>query len=357
MNRIQAVFELARPPFKLSVDLDLPGWGVTAFFGPSGSGKTTLLRLIAGLDQAPGGRLSVDGETWQDGRTFLPVHRRPLGYVFQDANLFPHLTVRANLEFGRKRMPVSERRVSLDQAVALLDIGHLLSRSPVGLSGGERQRVGIARALAASPRLLLMDEPLASLDLARKREILPYLERLHEDLDIPVLYVSHVPEEVARLADHLVVLGAGRVAASGPIADVLARLDLPIRLGEDAGIVLDGVVAERDDAWHLARIAFPGGSLWARDQGHPVGRSIRVRVLARDVSLALAPPTETSILNILPGTVIEMGEDEHPAQMLVKVRVGLTPFMARLTRRSVAQMGLRPGSTVWVQVKTMAVLG
>ena len=212
---IRARFKLDYSGFSLDVDLDLPGRGVTALFGHSGSGKTTLLRAIAGLEHAPGGTLSVNGDVWQDAATFRPTHRRPLGYVFQEASLFPHLDVRANLEFGQKRVPQAQRRVSLDQAVALLNIGHLLGRKPARLSGGERQRVGIARALATSPRLLLMDEPLAALDFALKQEILPYLERLHDELDIPVLYVSHAPDEVARLADHIVVMEGGRAVAAG----------------------------------------------------------------------------------------------------------------------------------------------
>ena len=256
---IHARFKLDYPGFSLDVDLTLPGQGVTALFGHSGSGKTTLLRAIAGLERVAGGRLAVNGETWQDDAVFRPTHQRPLGYVFQEASLFPHLSVQANLEYGQKRVPAAVRRVSLDQAVAMLDIGHLLGRKPARLSGGERQRVGIARALATSPRLLLMDEPLAALDHARKQEILPYLERLHDELDIPVLYVSHAPDEVARLADHIVVMEGGRALATGPLTDTLARLDLPIKLGEDAGVVLDAVVAERDAEWHLAHMEFAGG--------------------------------------------------------------------------------------------------
>jgi molybdenum ABC transporter ATP-binding protein len=228
------------------VDLELPGRGVTGLFGHSGSGKTTLLRCIAGLVRAPKGRLVFRGEVWQDENTWVPTHRRSLGYVFQEASLFPHLTVMGNLRYGQKRAPApvaAEDRVSLDQAIALLGIDHLLTRKPDRLSGGERQRVAIARALAVSPRVLLMDEPLAALDIARKQEILPYLERLHDELAIPVLYVSHAPDEVARLADHLVVMDGGRVLASGPLKETLARLDLPTAFSEDAGVVIEAVVA------------------------------------------------------------------------------------------------------------------
>lgn len=223
------------------------------------------------------------------------------------------------------------------------------------MSGGERQRVGIARALAVNPRLLLMDEPLAALDLQRKQEILPYLERLRGELDIPVLYVSHSPNEVARLADTLVVMDNGRVVASGPLAQTLARIDLPITLGEDAGAVLDGTVGEVDHGWHLARVDFSGGSLWVRDQGLPVGRRVRVRVLARDVSLAEEPGT-SSIQNVLRGCVDAVGDDGHPGLALVRVCVGDAMLLARLTKRSAALLGVVPGRTLWVQMKSVALM-
>jgi len=210
---IQARFRIEHPGFALALDLHLPGRGVTALFGHSGSGKTSCLRCFAGLDRPRDGYLRVNGELWQDSASgqFLAPHQRPIGYVFQDANLFPHLSVRRNLAFGQQRIAAASRRVALEQALELLGIEHLLQRMPASLSGGERQRVAIARALLTSPRLLLMDEPLASLDLKRKQEVLPYLERLHQELEIPVLYVSHAPDEVARLADHLVLLENGQV--------------------------------------------------------------------------------------------------------------------------------------------------
>jgi molybdate transport system ATP-binding protein len=356
-NTIQARFRLGYAGFALDVDLRLPGRGVTALLGPSGSGKTTLLRCIAGLEQAPEGYLDVNGETWQDRRRFLPTYKRSLGYVFQEASLFPHLTVLANLRYGLQRVPVRDRKVSLEQAIELLGIGHLLGRKPDRLSGGERQRVGIARALAVSPRLLLMDEPLAALDLARKQEILPYLERLHDELEIPVLYVTHSPDEVAHLADHLVVMAAGQAVANGPLTDILARIDLPIRLGEDAGVVLDAVVAERDASWHLTRVAFDGGHFWTREGGHVFGQHVRVRVLARDVSIALQPGLGSSILNVLPATVEAIADESHPALNLVRLRVGASPLVARLTRRSVQALELVPGKTVFAQVKAVALVG
>ncbi|MCM2341715.1 molybdenum ABC transporter ATP-binding protein [Rhodoferax sp.] len=356
MNGIQARFRLDWPGFSLDVDLDLPARGVSALFGHSGSGKTTLLRCIAGLERAPQGRLTVNGEVWQDDGYWLPTHQRPLGYVFQEASLFPHLTVMGNLRYGLRRNS-GPQCVSLDHAIELLGIGHLLARKPDQLSGGERQRVGMARALALSPRLLLMDEPLAALDLKRKQEILPYLERLHRELDIPVVYVSHAPDEVARLADHIVVMEAGRAVATGPLTDTLARLDLPIQLGEDAGVVLDAVVAERDAAWHLARVEFPGGSLWVRDGGHALGQAVRVRILARDVSIALQRTSHTSIQNCLSAVVDEIADDHHPALSLIRLKVGRSPVLARLTRKAAVGLGLLPGLPVWAQIKAVALIG
>ena len=356
MSGIQARFRLDWPGFSLDVDLRLPARGVSALFGHSGSGKTTLLRCIAGLERAPQGRLTVNGDVWQDDGHWLPTHQRALGYVFQEASLFPHLTVMGNLRYGMRRTSEAQR-VSLDQAIELLGIGHLLERKPDRLSGGERQRVSMARALALSPRLLLMDEPLAALDLKRKQEILPYLERLHCELDIPVLYVSHAPDEVARLADHIVVMEAGRAVATGPLSDTLARLDLPIQLGEDAGVVLDAVVAERDATWHLARVEFPGGSLWVRDGGQPQGHPVRVRILARDVSIALEHVSGTSIQNCLPATVEQLAGDHHPALSLLRLKVGQSPLLARLTQRSAVGLGLTPGTAVWVQIKAVALIG
>ncbi|MFO1337084.1 MAG: molybdenum ABC transporter ATP-binding protein [Burkholderiaceae bacterium] len=369
MAVIEARLQLPRPGFLLDVSLALPDRGVSALFGPSGCGKTTVLRALAGLEQAAG-RVALGDEVWQDGTRFVPTHRRAIGYVIQEAALFPHLTVQGNLDFGLQRVPAAQRRIALDQVVGLLGIAPLLARRPATLSGGERQRVAIARALATSPRLLLMDEPLAALDAGRKAEVLPYLERLHEELAIPIVYVSHAVDEVARLADRVVLMEAGRVVGEGPVSEVLAGLDMSLPLGDAAGVVLDAVIAERDDTWALARLRIAGStvSLWARDPGQAVGRRVRVRVLARDVSLARAPQPGTSIGNQLPGVVEAIADDEHPALALVRVRVGggggegagegdaSVPIVARLSRRSAHLLALAPGLPVWAQVKTVALL-
>jgi len=347
--------------FTLDVDLCLPGRGVSAVFGPSGCGKTTLLRCVAGLTRPAPGRVVVNGDTWHDdgAGVWRPTHRRPLGLVFQEASLFDHLTVQGNLDFGLKRVPAAERRVALAQAVELLGIGPLLARRPANLSGGERQRVAIARALATSPRLLLLDEPLASLDAARKAELLPYFERLSRELGIPMLYVTHSLDEVARLADHLLLLEAGRLHALGPTAGLLARLDVALAHGDAAGTLIEGTVAALDAADHLMHVRFAGGVLQCvQAPGTPVrapGQPLRLRVQARDVSLALSPAADTSILNVLPATVRSLADD-GPAQVLVALDAGGAALLARVTRKSARALALAPGRRVFAQVKGVAVL-
>ena len=346
--------------FTLDVDLQLPGRGVTALYGHSGSGKTTCLRCIAGLERAEQGFIQVNDEVWQDSdqRIFVPPHKRALGYVFQEASLFPHLSVLANLEFGLKRIPRQQRRVDMAHATELLGIGHLLDRHPQHLSGGERQRIGIARALLTSPRLLLMDEPLAALDSQRKSEILPYLERLHDEVDIPVLYVSHAQDEVARLADHIVLLSDGKALASGPIGETLARLDLPLALGDDAGVVINGAVSAYDDHYQLLTLQLPASTLHMRVAHAPlaVGKALRIKVQARDVSLSLQAEEHSSILNRLPVTVTQEISADNSAHVLVRLDAGGTPLLARITRFSRDQLQLHPGQRLWAQIKAVAVL-
>ncbi len=347
--------------FSLDVDVRLPGHGVTVLFGPSGCGKTTLLRAVAGLTRPRPGRIVVAGDVWQDDAAgiWLPTHQRPLGVVFQEASLFDHLTVQRNLDFGMRRVPPAKRQVSLAQAVELLGIGHLLDRRPAQLSGGERQRVAIARALATSPRLLLMDEPLAALDAARKAEVLPWFERVVRELRIPMLYVTHSLDEVARLADHMLLLDAGRVVAQGPVGELMTRLDLSLAHGDGASALIDGVVERLDADYQLLHVGFAGGSVQCvHTPGHAprrAGERVRLRVQARDVSLALAPATDSSILNVVPATVRSLAAD-GPAQTLVVLDAGDTPLLARVTRKSAEALRLAPGQALFAQIKGVAVL-
>jgi len=358
MTTILASFQLDYGDFKLDVDLKLPGSGITVLFGHSGSGKTTLLRCIAGLQRAPQGFLEINGSIWQDSERglFLPTYKRPLGYVFQEANLFPHLTVRDNLHFGLKRIKQNSGTVKLEQTLELLGISHLMERMPGHLSGGERQRVAIARALALNPQILLMDEPLASLDFKRKQEILPFLSRLHQQLDIPVLYVTHSQQEVAQLADYLVIMADGRKIASGLPADTLTRLDMPLAQDKhQAAAVWQATVVEHEADYHLTRVAFTGGSLSLPTVDAEVGTPLRVQIYARDVSIALEAPTATSILNVLPATITGIADDQG-GQSVVQLQVGTQPLLAHITRKSALLLGLQIGMAVYVQIKGTSTL-
>lgn len=354
---IRARFQVGYRGFSLDCDLQLPGRGVTALFGPSGSGKTTFLRVLAGLERASNACIDINGEVWQDDArgVFVPTHGRAIGYVFQEANLFAHLDVQRNLEYGMRRIAASARRVPLDHVVELLDIGHLKPRKPDKLSGGERQRVAIARALATSPRVLLMDEPLAALDVKRKAEIMPYLERLHDELDIPVVYVSHAPDEVARLADHLVLLDDGKVTASGATNELLTRLDLDIAHGDAAAAVIAAVITAHDAAFHLSSARFAGGDLLLTQQEANIGQAVRIRIQARDVSLSLGKSQDSSILNILSATVTEV-VDDGSGQVMVGLDANGARLLSRITRKSAVAMRLQPGCPVYAQIKGVAIL-
>ena len=350
---------LVRPDFALQADLDLPARGITVLFGPSGSGKTSLLRCVAGLEKPVQGLVRVGQELWQDDASgvFRPPWQRDLGYVFQEASLFEHLDVRQNVAYGLKRSDKPGAAEALGRAIELLGIGHLMHRSPGSLSGGERQRVAIARALATQPRLLLLDEPLAALDLARRHEILPWLERMRDELSLPMLYITHSVDELARLADHVVVLEAGAVKASGPVQEILSQVNAPAIVGDEAGVLLHGTVAELDARWHLAKVAFAGGAVWVRDSGMPVGQSVRLRVLARDVSLTVHQTQDSSIQNHIQGCIETIADDVHPSQALVRIRCGASVLVARVTRRALSALNLTEGAAVWAQVKSVAVIG
>ena len=352
---IEARFHIDRGDFSLKVDLSIPARGVNALFGPSGCGKTTLLRAIAGLERYPNGYLKVGNQTWQDDTHFLPPHRRPLGYVFQEPSLFPHLSVKRNLEYGLKRLKGEVKKVSLEQAVELLGISQLLERRPHQLSGGEQQRVAIAHALAVNPAILLLDEPLAALDTARKQEILPYLESLHRELDIPVLYVSHSRDEVARLADHLVLLENGRVQASGPVGELFSQLELSLAHDVDTASVIEAVVGRHDDDFDLSYLDFPSGCFAVARNHLPFGQAVRLQIKASDVSITREHQSNTSILNIFAATVDKIAA-EGKAKVTVRLMVGPNPILARITRKSALDLNLRPGKSVYVQIKSVALL-
>jgi len=361
-HTIEAVLRLSRPGFSLDVKLSLPGQGVTVVLGPSGCGKTTVLRCLAGLERAQG-RVHVAGTTWQDDERGLqvPTHRRALGMVFQEASLFPHLSVEGNLLYGFRRIPAAQRRIQPDQAIGLLGIGHLMDRRPTDLSGGERQRVAIARALLTSPALLLMDEPLSALDVARKAEVLPYLAAL-SDSGVPIVYVTHALDEAARLADHLVLMREGRIEVAGPAHEVMARPDSPLARLDDACAILHATLVEQEPAPGLARLQLgnddgsAGAALWVGGCSQAIGERVRVKVLARDVSVALSRPTDSSILNILPATV-EALHDEDAISVMLRLRLADgSALLARLTRRSVRALGLSPGLAVHAQIKGAALL-
>jgi len=318
----------------LDIDVQVPDIGVTGVFGESGSGKTTLLRCIAGLEQEGG----------------LPVHKRNVGYVFQKPGLFPHLTVRGNIEYGARR--AATNRVDSASVVDMLGIGGLLDRKPDSLSGGEAQRVAIAAALLCSPDLVLMDEPLASLDRKRKDELLPYFDRLHDELSVPVIYVSHDIEEISRLCDHLVLLDDGKVVASGGLLDVVSRVDVPVLSGRNAGVVLWATPVDHEDG--LTKFDFGDGDIWVAGKFEASERPLRLRIAANDVSITRDRPTSTTILNVLPATVEEV-HSVDTATALVRLGAGNQDLLARVTNRSVRRLGLKSGDRVFAQVKSVTV--
>jgi len=330
--------------------------GLIALFGRSGAGKTSLINAIAGLYRPDQGRIAVDDAVLTDtaAGTFVPPHRRRVGYVFQEGRLFPHLNVRQNLVYGRWFAPKTAGGGEFDQVVDLLGIGHLLARRPANLSGGEKQRVAIGRALLARPRLLVMDEPLASLDEGRRAEIFPYIERLRDEMRVPIVYVSHSIPEVARLATTLVVLSEGEVAAIGPTAEIMGRIDLfPLTGRAEAGAILATRVAAHDRQFGLTVLNAAAGELRVPHLDLPVGSALRVRIRARDVMIALTPPEGLSALNVLPGIVTEIGAGDGP---IVQLRLDCAgeALVARLTRRSVETLGLIPGKQVHAVIKSIA---
>lgn len=356
MNQLVAKLQIDYPGFHLDVECTMPLDGTIAIFGTSGSGKTTLLRCIAGLTHAAKGYLKFGNALWQDDQTFIPIQHRRVGVVFQDARLFPHLNAKQNLEYGMKRIHTDERRVPFDQVIDLLGLEKLLERRAHHLSGGEQQRVAIGRALLTSPQLLLMDEPLASLDQERKKEILPFIQRLNQELQIPVLYVSHDLNEILQLANHMVLIKDGKVAAAGPIQEVFARLDLPGLVEPNmVGAILETRIADHEPEFGLTRVEFEGRSLFIPQQALPIGAPLRVQIHARDVSLVVgAPAASSSVLNSLEAKVIEVEEspiDQYA--MEVKLDVGC-PLLAMITRKSFQNLNLHPGQKVHAHFKAVA---
>ena len=330
---------LHRENFTLDVDVRIPSQGITGLFGESGSGKTTLLRCIAGLEK------SDDGES-------LPVHKRGIGYVFQEPQLFPHLDVRDNIRFGLKRS--ASPQLEEQQVVAMLGLENLLQRRPTQLSGGEAQRVAIAAVLLRSPQLILMDEPLASLDQRRKDELLPYLDRLHDEHSVPIIYVSHDIDEVSRLCDHLLLIDKGKIVASGELHEMLSRLDAPILYGRNAGTVIQAMPKRYDADYDLTRFRFSGGELLVPGHYDANTPNLRLRIAASDVSLCVTRPQQTTILNILPAEVDDI-QPTGPSTDLVRLAIGDDFLLAQVTRLSVARLDLKKGDQVFAQVKSVTV--
>lgn len=352
---IEAEFAGAVGGFRLQASFRFPARGVTALFGPSGSGKTTILRCIAGLQRLRG-RFLIGGETWQDDArgVFLRPHRRRLGYVFQEASLFPHLSVRGNLLYGARRAG-RPAPLTYDAVVEMMGLGRLLERAPGALSGGERQRVAVGRALLSQPRLLLMDEPLSALDQSAREEIIACFEALHRELSIPMLYVSHDLAEVARLADHLVVLADGAKLAAGPVREILERLDLqPVAQRFEAGVVLDAQVAAHDARYHLSRLRHRRQIITVPLIDAPVGGRVRLRIRARDVALATRRPRAISIRNVLAGTVAALREQPGTAYAEALVDLGGGRLRARITRQAAAELELREGMRVYALIKSIS---
>jgi len=345
-----------RGDFALTVEESFPAAGIIALFGPSGAGKTTLLRCLAGLERAAEGLLSLGSVTWQDEarRLFVPPHRRRVGMVFQEPRLFDHLNARANLEYGLKLTPVAEQGLSFDEVVTALDLAALLDRMPHQLSGGERQRVALGRALLTCPQLLLLDEPFAPLDRARKDAILIFLAQLPARFGMPIIFVSHTLDDVIQLADYLILQEAGRISGHGPLTEMLKRLDLSLAQRDDAGTVIEAAVTSHDDHYHLTTVSFTGRYLNISRLARPIGEKLRLHIHARDVSLTLHAPAGTTILNVLPCRITAIAPADNPAQVLVMLESAGQALLARVTRKSRDQLGLSPGLTVYAQVKSVA---
>jgi len=361
---IEVVLKKRRGAFTLDVafrtaDPEMSSPGVIALFGPSGCGKTTTVHAISGLLRPDAGIVRIGDATLFDSMRGIdvPAERRRIGYVFQDARLFPHLDVLKNLRYGANRAREEGPRIDFDEIVDLLGLGPLLARRPRRLSGGERQRVALGRALLCRPRLLLLDEPLASLDVARRAELLPYLERLRDRLSVPMIYVSHQFEEVLRLATHVVLLEAGRVVAEGDVTAVSIAPELRAAIGSDAlGAVVEGEIEAVDSAAGLARLKVGTGRLMIQADELSAGRRVRVQLLARDLILGVEPPRGLSVRNCLEGTIVRLAPDAARTH-LVEIDIGGPRLIAQVTTSASAELDLRVGRRLWVLVKTVSLRG
>ena len=345
--------------FQLNARFQAPLNTSTALFGPSGAGKTSILKAIAGLWRPRHCLISIGDDvlTDTDKGVFVPPHKRRFSFVFQDSRLFPHMTVQQNLKYGMNRVGSKTDDTMLSELVSLLGLTDLLSRRPRLLSGGERQRVAIGRALLARPRLMLMDEPLASLDLPRRNEILKLLEQVRDSQRTPMIYVSHTPTEVARLTDQMVLLSAGTCVAAGPTPEVIGRLDLvPFTGQNDPGAILIGIVSDNDPSSHMSRVTFDGGELRLPMEPRPTGSVVRLRVPARDVLIATKRPEAISANNIIEGQVLEINA-AGPGEVDLAIGCGASRVLARITNDSCARLGLRPGARVYAIIKSVTVDG
>lgn len=358
-SQIRCLFKGPLGNFDLNIEMRLPARGVTALFGPTGCGKTTILRCLAGLHQASIGHLVINDETWQDDAYFRPAHDRAVGYVFQEASLFPHLTVQKNLLYGARNKDFNKTE-DFAQIISLLGLETLLTRSPHNLSGGERQRVAIGRALLSDPKILLMDEPLSALDHSTKQEIMPFIEKLHEELELPIIYVTHDMDEVEQIADHLVLINNGKVLASDKLSAIQSDPSLPLASSYDAAVSLEGTLVNYDQNFGIARFSVQGGFLNVPSKPNPHGTKRRLKIYASDVSLTLESMNKSTIDNVLPAFVVDL-QDTNTSQVTVILRLGLEKsgetILARVTKRSWETLGLKTNQFLYVQIKAVSLAG
>ena len=358
MDLLEAKFKIDYPGFNLDVEMRIPSKGVSVVFGPSGSGKTTLLRCLSGLEKPSLGYLKIDGHVWQDEESFIPVQDRKIGLVFQESRLFPHLNIKKNLLYGYQRTFPDERKLQFDEVAQVLNLENLLQRRPEKLSGGERQRVAIGRALLTSPKLLLMDEPLASLDMQLKTEIIPFIKKIEKEFNTPIVYVTHSMNEVLQLVDKMVILKDGKVENIGSVEEVFSDVHMREAVGdEQLGAVLETLVTEHDESFGLTKLDFMGQVLYVPRQHIPVGHSLRVHIHSKDVILStLSPAGATSVLNVLRAKVKKVGELKPKGYSVdIELDAG-RPILATITRKSLSKLNLQPGQPIYAHIKAIKMM-